>query len=312
MRQPPIVSISGVVLFPAAFQQGNDGMHTRLDHRLAVVLLLAGCASSPRSPEIPAPASPVPTSPVPTTSGRASWTFSFSPGPIAYRISRSASIENRSDSASRHEVSTNITHELITLQPIADTLGFTAAIDTFSTTTEGITGATQLGQLPSQLTGSITSDSLIIPGDTLGGTCNPLVTALVTDVHNLLPRLPESLTTNQTWRDSTSLAGCQGSIPTKSRVIRVYRVMGGSVYENTPVLLLQRTDTIHAEGEGAQLQHRILLDANGSGTATYYLDTSNGQVLHLTVNQDLELTITASGKANRFRQVAKQEFALLR
>ena len=286
-------------------------MHKRLDHRLAMLLLLAGCASSPRNPELPPPASPIPTSPVPTTSGPASWTFSFSPGPIAYRISRSASIENRSDSAGRQEVSTNTTHELITLQPIADTLGFTAAIDTFSTATQGITGA-QLGHLPLQLTGSITGDSLIIPGDTVAGTCNPLVTALVTDVHNLLPRLPESLTTNQTWRDSTSLVGCQGSIPSKSHVIRVYRVMGGSVYENTPVLLLQRNDTIHAEGEGAQLQHRILLDANGSGTAMYYLDTSNGRVLHLTVNQDLELTITASGKANRFRQITRQEFALLR
>jgi len=287
-------------------------MHTRLDHRLAVVLMLAGCASSPRSPEIPPPASALPTGPVPNAGGPASWIFNLSPGAIAYRISRQASIENRSDTTSHQEVSTNITHELITLQPIGDTLGFTAAIDTFSTTTQGIIGAAQIGQLPLELTGTVARDSLIIPGDTLAKGCSPLVTALVTDVHNLLPRLPESLTSNQTWRDSTSLVGCQGSIPTKSYVTRVYRVMGGSVYENTPVLLLQRNDTIHAEGEGAQLQHRILLDASGSGTATYYLDTSNGRILHLTVNQDLDLTITASGKANHFRQIAKQEFALLR
>jgi hypothetical protein len=78
------------------------------------------------------------------------------------------------------------------------------------------------------------------------------------------------------------------------------------------VLVIQRADSIHAEGEGAQQQHRLLLTAIGTGNATYYVDVRTSYVVHLTVNQDIDLTITTSGKANHFHQNAKQEFSLVR
>jgi hypothetical protein len=79
-----------------------------------------------------------------------------------------------------------------------------------------------------------------------------------------------------------------------------------------PVLVIQRADFIQAEGEGAQQQHRLLLTAVGTGNATYYVDIGTGHVVHLTVNQDIDLTVTASGRANHFRQNARQEFTLVR
>jgi hypothetical protein len=69
-------------------------------------------------------------------------------------------------------------------------------------------------------------------------------------------------------------------------------------------------DSIHAEGEGAQQQHHIMLSVSGTGAATYYVDTVTGHVLHLTVDQNVEVTVTASGKANHFNQTAKEEFTL--
>ena len=88
--------------------------------------------------------------------------------------------------------------------------------------------------------------------------------------------------------------------------------MGMSAYEGLPALVVQRTDTISAEGDGAQQQHRLVLNASGTGSATYYLDTSTGRVLHLTANQDSNLTVTTSGRTRQFRQSAKQEFGLVR
>jgi len=88
--------------------------------------------------------------------------------------------------------------------------------------------------------------------------------------------------------------------------------MGESVYEGVRVLVVQRNDTIQAEGEGAQQQHRLMLSANGMGSATYYIDISSGRILHLSVGQDLDLSITASGRTTRFRQTAKEEFTLVR
>jgi hypothetical protein len=91
-----------------------------------------------------------------------------------------------------------------------------------------------------------------------------------------------------------------------------YTVVGQTSYENATVLVIQRTDSIHGEGEGAQQQHRLMLTANGTGQATYYIDTATGHVAHLIVNQDVDLTVSASGKANYFKQNVRQEFTLAR
>jgi len=279
------------------------------NQHLLLVLYLAGCVSSrPPQPTVPIPSPSVPEA---VNAAPNPWSFSFTPGTAAYRISRAAAIED-SDSATRREISTNSSYESITLHLIADTIGFTAVVDTFSTRTQGVIAPAQVTQLPLQLSGFRIGDSLVIASDSSAEKCNPVTTELITDLHNLLPQFPAILSTNLIWKDSTHLHGCQGSITTESYVSRSYRVIGESTYESVPVVVIQRTDTIQAAGEGAQQQHRLLLDARGAGNATYYLDASSGRVLHLSVTQDLNLTITASGKTNHFRQNTKQEFALVR
>ena len=285
-------------------------MHARFEICLPFVFLLASCVSSRPAPRAPAPTPQSSTVAQAANSPRV-WTFSFTPGLASYRVLRSAVIETSGDSTARREISTNLTHESLTLQSVGDTITFTAVIDTFSTTTQGVIGAAQTVPLPLALNGFMTSDSLILAGDSLPN-CSPLTTTLATDIHNLLPRLPASLSTGSTWHDSTSLLGCQGSIPTRSRLTHSYSAVGGSTYENIPVLVIERADTIHAEGEGAQQQHRVILEVAGVGTATYYLDAHTGRVLHLSVDQTLNLTITASGTLRSFRQTTKQEFAQAR
>jgi hypothetical protein len=88
--------------------------------------------------------------------------------------------------------------------------------------------------------------------------------------------------------------------------------LGESIYESRPVVVVQRTDTIQAEGEGAQQQHPLKLNAGGTGKAIYYLDTKDGYVVRLTADQELNLTITTSGKAHQFRQSSRQDFRLVR
>jgi len=268
---------------------------------------LVGCVSS-HAPVAATPTLPQPV-PVPIPSAVTSWTFTFAPGSISYKVSRTAAIEEGADS--RREISTNSTHESLTLQASADTIAFTAVVDTFSTTTQGVTGSVQPVQLPVQLSGARVGDSLVISADSLTQACSPVTSALITDLHNLLPRIPALLSTSMSWKDSTNSTACQGSIPTRSRVLRSYHVMSESIYEGIRTLVVQRTDTIQADGEGAQQQHRLTLSANGTGSATYYLNTTSGLILHLSVGQDLDLSITASGKTSRFRQTSKQEFTLV-
>jgi hypothetical protein len=260
------------------------------------MLFLAGCVSArPPQPIGPTPSVPVPS---PINTGPKTWSFSFTPGTVAYKISRSAAIQDLGAGA-KQEISTNSSHELLGLQAIGDTIGFTAVVDAFSTTTQGAIGPAQTTQLPLQLSGFLIGDSLVIT-DSLTQKCDPVASALITDLHNLLVTFPDTLSIQSSWRDSTSLSGCQGSIGTQSHVT------------HSSAIVVQRTDSIQATGEGAQQQHRMLLDARGTGSAIYYLDINSGRVLHLSSSQDLNLVITASGKSSQFRESAKQEFALVR
>jgi hypothetical protein len=101
-------------------------------------------------------------------------------------------------------------------------------------------------------------------------------------------------------------------IPTIARITRSYVVSGEIIYQGLLVVVVQRRDSIHAHGEGAQQQHRVMLDASGTGSATYYLNPQNGFITRLNTGQDLDLAITASGKIYHFRQSSTQEFSSVR
>lgn len=284
-------------------------MHRRTDRWYFLVALGVACTARtvPQEAGAPIPLSSLP-NPVPLPRA-SSWTFNYAPGIVSYQISRSAAIESQSDSGYHRETSTNITHELVTLEPSGDTIQFIAVVDTFATTTHGMIGPAQSIQLPVQLLGALVGDSLIFAPDSVGEKCNPASSTLSTDLHNLLVRFPVQLSQESRWRDSVELKACQGMIPTTAYITRSYIVSGETGYQGYPVLVVQRTDTIRARGEGSQQQHRLTLDANGTGSAIYYLSSREGRIVHLSAAQGLDLAITVAGKVQRFKQSSMQDFS---
>lgn len=238
--------------------------------------------------------------------------FRYAPGTVRYRISRSAAIETRGpDSLTHREISTNITHELLTLELVDQATNFTAFIDTSATTTQGLIGSVQSVQLPVQISGSFTDSALTISTEAAGGKCNTVTSMLVTDLHNLLIGFPKQLPTGMIWRDSTDVTGCQAGVPTSTHTTRSYIVSGNGSYDGRPVLLVLRTDTTRAKGEGGLQQHRVSIDAIGTGTALYYLDTTSGRIIRLTLDQLLDLGVTASARRSQFKQNSKQDFQIV-
>jgi hypothetical protein len=273
---------------------------------MLLVSFVIGCGSMRSSRPITLPPPPVVNS-----SSTSSWTFNYAPGALRYQVSRSAAIESQSNSGSNREISTNTTRELVTLTPAGDSgITFTAIVDTFSSTTQGMIGPVQQIQVPVEISGIFADSGITLRSDSSTGKCNPAASAMLSDLHNLLTRFPVRLSRGLVWHDSVSTAGCQAIIPTISRIIRSYVVSGEANYEGRPVLIVQRTDTIQAHGEGAQQQHSLGLSASGTGGAIYYLDTKDGRVVRLTAEQELILTITTSGQAHQFRQSSKQDFRL--
>ncbi len=272
----------------------------------------SGPQSSPPSPPSPLPSSSVAQSSVPVAPSTGTSSFEYASGAVRYKISRNASIESiGSDSQTRREISTNITSELLSLEPVDRGINFTALIDTSATTTQGLIGSAQSVQLPVKISGSFLDSALMINTEPVAGKCNPIGSMLLTDLHNLLVAFPKQLSTGVSWKDSTDVQGCQAGVPTSVHAMRSFTVSGDASYNGRPVLVILRTDTTHAKGEGGLQQHRISLDATGTGTALYYLDTSSGRIARLTVDQVLDLGVTGSAKRSQFRQSSKQEFQIV-
>lgn len=268
-------------------------------------------SSRPEAPS-PLPASPASLPGVPATPTAGLSSFKYAPGTVRYKILRSAAIESIGpDSPAHREISTNITHELLTLEPIDQATNFTALIDTSATTTQGLIGSVQSVQLPVQISGSFTDSALTISTEATGGKCNAINSMLVTDLHNLLIAFPKQLSTGVTWKDSTDVTGCQAGVPTSVHTTRSYIVSGDTSYNGHPVLAILRTDTTRAKGEGGLQQHRVSIEATGTGTALYYIDTTNGQIVRLTIDQLLDLGVTASARQSQFKQNSKQDFQLI-
>jgi len=282
-------------------------MRHRRNYLYLSILATAGCA--PPAVQQPVQPPPLPSSPNPAPSPAGAWTINRSSGGISYQISRSAAIESQLDSNPHREISTNTAHERITLDVAGDTIRFTAIMDTSSSTTQGMIGPVQPVQLPLLLSGLQIGDSLIISTDSTTERCNPASSALSADLHNLLIGFPLQLSQGSGWRDSLDLSTCQGMIPTTVHIARSYIVSGETAYQGLPVVVVQRRDSIHAHGEGAQQQHRVTLDASGTGNATYYLNPQNGFILRLNTEQNLDLAITTSGKIHRFRENSMQNFS---
>jgi hypothetical protein len=272
-----------------------------------------GGARGPR-PDTPSPTpvslpAPQPTASVAPTSGSRS--FKYAPGMVTYRISRSAAIESTGPDSIRHrEISTNVTHEALTLDSTDRGTNFTVVVDTFATTTQGLIGPVQPIQLPIRSSGSLT-DTTVTINQAESEQCNTISSMLVTDLHNLLVPFPGQLSSGVAWKDSTDIKGCQGGIPTSAHTTRSFVVSGESSYEGRPVLLIVRADTTRAQGEGGLRQHRVSIDATGTGTAVYSLDMTTSRILHLTVDQILNLSLATLTGRFQFKQDSKQDFRIV-
>jgi hypothetical protein len=189
----------------------------------------------------------------------------------------------------------------------ADTVRYTAMVDSFSTASQGLIGNAQPVSLPVQISGVI--DSMTAEIDSaIGTTCDPVQSNLEADVRSVLVRFPRMLAPGLTWRDSILSVGCYGTIPLRITIIRQFSVVGRTSFNGQAAVGVQRVDSITAQGTGRQQQHQLVIETRGSGAATYTLSPGAGRLLHLATTQDLEFTIRASGRTNRFRETAKEEF----
>jgi hypothetical protein len=288
-----------------------SGRHERLFFGIIFSVACTTTRSSLPPASIPAPAPPIGQVPVPIVQSAGAWAFRYQPGFAEYQVARSATI-TRLDTVGNTELSTNTSHESVTLDSTDLGVNFVGVVDGFTTTTQGLIGPVQPTQLPVQVSGSFTSGGLIINSQTPGEKCNPVHSVLFADLYNLLVPFPQQLSPGTSWTDSVEIRGCPAGVPTVSHTIRAFTVTGEVTYDGHPAVLVQRVDTTRAQGEGGLQQHRVSIEAHGTGTAAYYLDVASGRIMHLTTNQTVLLGVTAASRQYQLKQDSKQEFGIVR
>ena len=278
--------------------------------RSIVILLALGCAGR----QVPSPSPTVPSAERANVSmDSGPWNFAYRSDTLSYQINRSAAIETQTDSGARHEVTTNASHEVLSLTITDDTIRYTATVDTFSTTTQDLIGTVPpTTPLPLEISGVLDPTTPQLDSSALVQSCDPVLSSLQRDVRNLLISFPARFAIGSSWHDSTTSAVCYGTVPLTATVVRKFSVVGRTSYNGASTVAIQRIDSITAHGEGRQQQHRVVVDVSGTGTAMYYLSSEQSSVLHLITNQDLEFVIQISPRMRRFHESAKEEYSLVR
>lgn len=158
---------------------------------------------------------------------------------------------------------------------------------------------------------SLTGQLAILPPDTAGDSCAVAGGMLAERARSLIVPLPTVISLGGTWRDSTRTMICAGGLPVAVSAVQAYRVAATGRYQGTPVLRLERSDTLRYQGGGTQRGRSVVVTGDGTGRATYYLDPVRGLVLGGTGESLTRFSVsTLAGGTRTFSQRARQEIAL--
>lgn len=223
-------------------------------------------------PNAPAQPTQLP-APVPAPASRAgTWTFAYAPGTYVYTLTTNA-----------------------TVAPITDTTLKRPIPEMNQQISLAITG-TQDVQVINPVAGSSSA-------------CDQNA-AIITLTQQIIPKLPAHFATGDHWRDSTSTSGCRGMILATTQMISNYVVGSDTTFVNTNGVRIGRTDSLNANGEGSEGQHRIIVTATGTGTSDFYVNPVTGQLLGSNGLQTALISITTSGRLTQFLQHVRESVVL--
>lgn len=281
---------------------------------LSLPAIVACAAPSPSPSSAPQPerdASPQPAETPALSASKTSWSFRPDPTFRSYTSISHTSLEATSDSGIiRDTVSTKVR--------------FTAAINTteipaaIAGTVEelSIDGGSRIGSsdtglisLPLPFKGTVNQGVVFVETNAqsaAGVPCQNPASSIITSIQNLVFLRPSELSKGKTWSDSTSTIACHGSLPVQVSTVHTYRVIGEVSSLEKQVVLIERTDRISVNGDGAQGQHRIFIKGFGSGSGKLHLDPVTGSTMASENESRSSITVRSSGQDLQFVQITRQ------
>lgn len=288
-----------------------------MSHRVTqvfVALLSIACATSgPVVEPVPRPSNGTSVPPSSVLTSPQTWTLTADYQPRTYLSIATTIFELHSDTAFTRDTVTVSTDFTISVTPEGGLTRLTGTINRMSITAGNKIGQpAQLPLAPFPFTARIENRILIL--DSAGGepvmapvSCNNVTLATLTLLQRNVIAVPATPTLGMTWRDSAVVSGCSGSIPVSLSVVRTYKIAREVSYQGQLVLLIERTDSTRATGEGSEEQHRIIITSQGSGSAQLYIDRTTGLLAGTEGEQKADVSVTASGRTQRFTQTVSEK-----
>jgi hypothetical protein len=273
---------------------------------LLPVLILSSCArSGTRTEPEPVPAEvPLPGSlpaPVSTTT---SWTFVTSSQPHQYRSAITAIIEQGEAASSIRDSIRATTDFSLSLSKQPRSLAYEATINDLTIQGGPRTAFSSTpNQFPIPISGRLEGNRLSAES---APECSTQSSFALPIIQRLVVSLPSRLQKDQTWTDSTSATVCSGPIPVILTTIRSYRVLGEADIRGRPGIRLAREDRTTSQGEGSDGQHRVQLQSSSTGRGELLIDRTTGALLESSTISTVSLTITTSGRSQRFTQTSRE------
>ena len=285
---------------------------------LLVAAATTSCARGPRAAGPPFPSN-TPAEAAPNehaiAAHTAKWSFHRGSTTMSYHLVSTTTIRTEPDTSQLRDT-------------ITVSMSFSLAIDTAGLNISGIlnqaatyTGirenATPVLSLPTPVTfaGSISQAGIDLHPSALTSAeipCSGLTDTWLTRVKLLLDSIPSTVQIGMSWRDSTNLQVCQGSIPIELFLIRHYRVAGETTKLGQQVVLIERSDSTQAIGQGIQGQHQVSIESRGEGGASLFLDIRTGSLITSDYQHSSTVIIRTSGSDHTFRQQTGEKVSLIR
>jgi hypothetical protein len=289
-----------------------------LRNRVFLAVLCTACRSStpgePPSPDVGSPTE-TPTELNPTVSA---WTISPTSQEYRYTSVTSAILETAGLPQSVRDTIVSTINFSISIARDITPSSYSARIEAISTQ-----GGTRIRAavppatvvLPFVFTGHLEVNRITIElpkvQTDISASCVNETLAAIPVVQRSLVLIPLQLRTGMTWTDSAVSSVCSGPVLVSLSSIRTYQVKGQTVIRGRTVILLDQQSRTSFTGEGAQEQHRIRVRGDGTGKSQLAVDAMTGVLVDATANNTTLLTVTASGRDQRFTQTSRERVTQL-
>jgi hypothetical protein len=296
-------------------------MHKLRSRLLALSTTIAACSSGGIIPSTAVQPLPNPAAPAPqTATSHTLWSFNPQVELHKYRSTNRTTLQMDYQSTAASDTLSVLIEFTATANQTETQTTFAGQIETISVKAwpRNLTEVPQIS-LPVGFNGIATEKLVNLslnlqPFETRAGSpiCGDPGNTILGELRNYTAFIPLKLASTSIWADTISTVTCSGNgIPSTLETTRSYRVIGEANQTGSNTILLERTQTTHLTGDGAQGQHQIKVTGEGTGISKLYLDAVTGLVILVKAHDELTLKVIASGQVQQFSQRVDQSIDLV-